>query len=599
MRFKSCAFAFTLLCLMLLGVAPAVADAPPAFTPVPIFDTGMGMPGSAAYSPDGRFLAVSNVTAETGGVITYTVGDDGTLTPAGEAVDVADNGGVTFSPDGGLLVELTPGSTFSEVRVYKVSSIGTLMPVDDATAGAEAIQVVFSPDGHLLATVNYFSDTVSMFTVGADGTLTHVGDYSTGSGTTPMSVAFSPDGHLLATANARTSTVTVFTVGAGGVLSTASTTSTGSTTSPGWVAFSPDGYLLATANTEGDIANPDGTEISVFSVAAGGNLTAVPQSGDAGFLNGSRTGAAVAFSPDGHLLAAADNNDTVQVFGIGADGTLAPNPDVFETTGGEQPEWMGFSPVGGTLAVLDGNNVTSQIETVSMFSYPIAPPTAAIAEPPAGSSFTVGQTVATSFSCADSEFGTGITSCIDSNGAAGGIGALNTSAPGTFTYTITARSRDGQTGSASLTYTVAAPTPTTPPTTPTLTTPPTTPTPTPHPPKATPKPVQVRISGVRLSKPTVAWCRHCTYPSTNLRFKLSARANVRLQLQARVNRHFKRVATTTIHGKKGANSFRVGRHWHRLLKPGRSTRILVQLKPGRNWTTRATRKLTVRQRPVT
>jgi hypothetical protein len=87
----------------------------------------------------------------------------------------------------------------------------------------------------------------------------------------------------------------------------------------------------------------------------------------------------------------------------------------------------------------------------------VAPPTAKITSPANGGVYTVDAAVTTRFECTEGSGGPGIASCVDSGGASGGSGKLDTAKPGRYTYAVTAKSRDGQSSQASLQYTVVAP----------------------------------------------------------------------------------------------------------------------------------------------
>jgi hypothetical protein len=232
--------------------------------------------------------------------------------------------------------------------------------------------------------------------------------------------------------------------------------------------------------------------------------------------------------------------------------------------------------------------------TTRTVSYTVAgAPTVLIAAPADGATYTQGQAVHAAYSCAEDAHGPGLLA--GSSGCSGTVAnaaAVDTSTAGPHTFAVTATSHDGQSTTATVTYTVVAAATTTPPTatTPTTTTTGTTPLPpAPPAPAGAPKLSTISVTG------TIVWCRgqDCHYPTARLRLDLNLPTTLRLVLRTRSHGHWRQVATTQVKGHAGVNLHRIAGRWHGLLVPKGPVLVLVQIQQGGRWATVKTIRLTV------
>ena len=325
------------------------------------YTTGVVSPHQVVYSPDSRWLAVTNFGSNTVSIfsvdaetceltLTYTV-------PTGGALPI----GLAYSPDGSCLAATNfVSNDISIFSVDQTTGAITLLGLPVPTGGFQPIGVDYSPDGTCLAVVNEF-DTVpfagtgslSIFTV--DPTtcaITLIGAPITTGLTNPTFVDYSPDGLCLAVANLDAiggpGSVSIFSVDP----ITCSVTLVGAPVSTGGLqpaaaVYSPDGTHLAVSNSALLSPTMPGS-ISIFSVdPATCSITLmgapVATGGDTPFL--------LSYSPDGRCLTVANlGSDNMTIFSVNpTTGDITPIGPPIAT--GSFPVIVTYSPDNLCLAV--------------------------------------------------------------------------------------------------------------------------------------------------------------------------------------------------------------------------------------------------------
>ena len=290
-----------------------------ALTPVPgsPFPSGGVEPTSVAIDPEGLFAYIANSSDDR--IAAYSIGANGALTSIGKPI--SNRKGVSYavvSPNGQFLYVL--GNGHDKVSAYSIDSNGalTLVPGSPFPTGKGPDSIAVDPTGNFAFIANYDGNSISAYDIDSNGVLTPIDTVKAGK--EPDSVAVDPGGQFVYVANVESETVSAYSIAPSGL-----TPVPGSPFkirgAPAVVVVDATGsfvYVAYYSTREGGV-----TEVSAYSIASNGALSAVPGSP---FEVGTSSPTAMAADPTGQFLYLAYDGVYLAGFSIGSNGALTLVP---------------------------------------------------------------------------------------------------------------------------------------------------------------------------------------------------------------------------------------------------------------------------------
>jgi 6-phosphogluconolactonase (cycloisomerase 2 family) len=282
---------------------------------------GLGNQGAVTLTRDGRWLAAVDPGSDE--VTLFRVHPRG-LTLASRAPSGGDRP-ISVTLHGDLLYVLNNGGT-ANITGFRIAPSGDLAPIAGSTRplstpAPNASQVQFSPDGSRLVVTEKATNRLVTYAVGHDG-VAGPPSMQASSGQTPFGFGFTQQGLLLVSeafgGAPDASAVSSYRPESGPTYGVVSASVGTTETAACWLVVSQDGRFAYTTNTGSG-------SISGYAIAGDGSLRLLDADGRTG-VTGAGTGPIDAgISRGGRFLYALNGaNQTISVFVVGGDGSLAP-----------------------------------------------------------------------------------------------------------------------------------------------------------------------------------------------------------------------------------------------------------------------------------